>query len=173
MTLLVVSVLALNKDRTYLPLVMTLFPPSWTSRPVYFEPAIRILAVFAKLPPQKKPWVLENSWVYKKNLSFLINPEFKKEPEFWKKSVFFFSKKLEFWKTNLSIKKTRVLKKNPEFLKKPKKDMSFEKNPEFWKKSVFFCLWKKLAFWKKNYRSENKTPNLKIIRFTIQISQNK
>ena len=123
-------------------------------------------------PATKKPWVLEKSWVYKKNLSFLINPEFKKEPEFWKKSVFFFSKKLEFWKTNLSIKKTRVLKKNPEFLKKQKKTWVLKKTLSF-EKNLFFFFKKKNAFWKKNYRSENKTPNLKIIRFTIQISQNK
>ena len=51
--------------------------------------------------------------------------------------------------------------------------MSFEKNPEFWKNLVLFLLKKSLRFEKKNYRSENKTPNLKIIRFTIQISQNK
>ena len=65
----------------------------------------------------------------------------------------------------LFLKKTWVLKKKSEF----------KKRHEFWKKTLSFeKIWvlKKLELLqRKNYRSENKTPNLKIIRFTIQMSE--
>ena len=109
----------------------------------------------------------KNLWVWKK-----------KNPEFWKTSGFL--KKPEIWKKQSELKKNMSFEKNLGFFKKNlsfekkiwvlKKAWVLKKNPEFWK---IWVLKKLELLQRKNYRSENKTPNLKIIRFTIQISQNK
>ena len=91
----------------------------------------------------------------------------KKKPELEKKSDF--KKKTLSFEKNLSLKNKLsfeniwvFLKKNPEFWKKSelKKKREFWKNGQSFKKC--FKIKKKLGFNKgKNYRYENKTPNLK------------
>ena len=135
---------------------------------IFFEPAIVVnrymtCALFMTI----KNWVLEKTSEFeKKTLSF------EKRLGFWKN--------LRFEKNNLSLKKNMSFEKNLGFFNKNlsfekkiwvlKKTWVLKKNPEFWK---IWVLKKLELLQRKNYRSENKTPNLKIILFTIQISQNK